>query len=138
MSRRAPTPGIRGRLLSQCPAAAVLLAALFPASLIGGEAEDDFWGPATPRLPFDEKPFRPIRIPAWLEDITRYAYMQPEDYSAAAVAGAQMTEIAFGGTRYVHYRSRLLPCEPGLLAALRAVRAHQPALRRPRAGVLAR
>jgi hypothetical protein len=82
-------------------------------------AADDaaVWGQAIVlATEFDEKPFREVNIPAWLLDITRYAYMGEGDLDDAAACGVQMCALTVGDPRYAYWASRLIARDPGLPA----------------------
>lgn len=81
----------------------------------------EIWGSSLMKQPFDEKPFRAINPPAWLEEITalNYCFSVIDDTARdrAAKAGSQMSEMAFVNTEHVYYESAILKNRmPGLSA----------------------
>ncbi len=79
---------------------------------------DEIWGPRIAAQPFDIQPFRAIRIPEWLKDISRYAYSVPdsENYRLAADHGVQMIDIAFGDPFGALFDSKFLARNPQIPA----------------------
>jgi hypothetical protein len=72
------------------------------------------WGKQIAASTFDEKPFREIVIPAWLQDLSRYAYMGPQELEAAVACGVQMCELGVGNPRWVYWDSKLVARDPNL------------------------
>lgn len=77
-------------------------------------ATPNIWGREAMAQAFDEKPFREVRVPSWLYDTVNYCYGIQANYDEAKKRGAQMGEIAFGGTDYFLYESKFVPLIPTL------------------------
>ncbi|MEI6913621.1 MAG: hypothetical protein WCL39_00655 [Armatimonadota bacterium] len=88
--------------------ATLCLIAVGPAAC--ADAPGKTWGEPLIKEPFDKSPFRPVEIPAWLEDVTAYIFSSPEE---AVEFKAQMAPLGIGGIDYVYYPSKLLPMAPG-------------------------
>jgi hypothetical protein len=88
-----------------------------PASAVDLTPPDAIWGKSIPFEVADgQTPFREIRIPDWLRQITRYAYTVPDvkNYQDAAAAGVQMLDLSFGDAINLAYPSKLLKRTPHL------------------------
>ncbi|MFO0849597.1 MAG: alpha-amylase family protein [Gemmataceae bacterium] len=70
------------------------------------------WGEPLPAQPFDARPFRPVRPPAWLEDTLGCGYtlsgMDTAARTAAAGHGVRLSELGFVDPFYAYYDSKLL------------------------------
>lgn len=75
-----------------------------------GKPSGSFWGSPLPKEPMEKEAFRPVNVPAWLQDATVYVFSSPEE---AAECKAQMAALPIGGIDYVYYPSKLLPMAPG-------------------------
>ncbi|WP_205678872.1 alpha-amylase family protein [Aquisphaera insulae] len=70
------------------------------------------WGEVIMPQPFDSRPFREVRVPAWLEDVTGCGYtlsgMDSKGREKAASLGVGISEIGFVDPFYAYYDSKLL------------------------------
>src|SRR3954465_9125483 len=70
------------------------------------------WGDPVAKQPFDNQPFRPIKVPAWLEDTVGCGYtlsvMDRKGRVAAAKHGVTISEMGFVDPFYAYYDSKLL------------------------------
>ena len=70
------------------------------------------WGEPIAKQPFDAQPFRPIVIPAWVEDTVGCGYtlsvMDRKGRVAAAKHGVTISEMGFVDPFYAYYDSKLL------------------------------
>jgi len=86
---------------------AVLMA---PACVLG--AAEDWWEAPTGPQPFDKAPFRPIRVPAWVEETIGAGYtlsgMNTAQRTRAVAAGVTLSEFGFVDPLYAYYDSKLL------------------------------
>lgn len=78
-------------------------------------AEDDaatIWGPEIMAQPFDDGPFRAIRVPAWVEETVGCGYtlsvMNFENRRKAVEHGVTISEMGFVDPFYAYYDSKLL------------------------------
>ena len=85
----------------------VMLALLL---LLPGTARAEIWGSPVMKQQFDKTPFREIKIPSWLEDITTnlYGTFATGEFDLAGQLGVQMAEISFVDPVHVNYDSKLL------------------------------
>ena len=89
---------------------------LWSAAAMGDEpAASPIWGKPIMPQTFDKQPFGEVKLPDWLWDITRYTFCVAgeKDFAAAAKAGSQMVEVAFGDPQWVYYDSKLLARKAG-------------------------
>lgn len=85
-------------------------------------AGPSIWERTLMRERFDSEPFRTIRLPEWMENITALVFgpdpgsgiVDSESARAAAAAGAQMSQVFLGDFEYVFYSSKLLPKKPDI------------------------
>jgi hypothetical protein len=74
--------------------------------------EPSLWGDPVPKQPFDTGAFRPIKIPAWVEDTVGCGYtlsvMDGKARAAAAAHGVTLSEMGFVDPFYAYYDSKLL------------------------------
>ena len=75
---------------------------------------EGIWGRTVMSQAFDEKPFREVNVPSWLLDTVNYCYGLQRDWDSAVKYGAQMGEIAFGGTDYFKYESKFVSLHPNV------------------------
>jgi len=72
----------------------------------------DIWGKAIMKQPFDREPLREIKVPDWVENLTRVTYclsgMTDEQRERAAKGGAQISEMGFVDPIYTYYESEFL------------------------------
>jgi hypothetical protein len=72
----------------------------------------DLWGDPILKQPFDRDAFRPINIPAWVEDTVGCGYtlsvMDGKARAAAAAHGVTLSELGFVDPFYAYYDSKLL------------------------------
>ena len=70
------------------------------------------WGDPIAKQPFDTQVFRPIKVPAWLEDTVGCGYtlsvMDRKGRVAAAKHGVKISEMGFVDPFYAYYDSKLL------------------------------
>src|SRR5919108_63761 len=89
----------------------ILLAALAPRAG-AQDSKPEIWGKTILRQPFDTEPFREVRVPAWVEDLTGVGYtlsvMDREQRQRAAAAGVTLSEVGFVDPLYVYYDSKYL------------------------------
>jgi hypothetical protein len=88
-------------------------AALTAASLMPtADAKPDIWDDPLPPQPFDQVPFRPVKVPAWVRDTLGVGYtlsvMSSADRQAAAGMGVTISEVGFVDPFYAYYDSKLL------------------------------
>lgn len=73
---------------------------------------EDWWESPTLPQPFDKAPFRPIRVPAWVEETIGSGYtlsgMNTAQRSRAVAAGVTLSEFGFVDPLYAYYDSKLL------------------------------
>lgn len=88
--------------------AGLLVVACLPAR----EQKPTIWADPLPSQPFDTQPFRPIQIPAWVQDTVGCGYtlsvMDGKARAEAARHGVTMSEIGFVDPFYAYYDSKLL------------------------------
>src|SRR6266496_481442 len=72
------------------------------------DSASQVWGKPIAAGAFDEKPFREVAVQDWVQEITRYAYMGPQDLEEASACGVQMCELAVGNPQCVYWDSKLL------------------------------
>jgi hypothetical protein len=79
---------------------------------ITARSSDDWWEAPTLAQPFDKAPFRPIRVPAWVENTIGAGYtlsgMNTAQRERAVAAGVTLSEFGFVDPLYVYYDSKLL------------------------------
>ncbi|OWK44547.1 beta-galactosidase trimerization domain-containing protein [Fimbriiglobus ruber] len=72
----------------------------------------DIWAAAVLPQPFDKTPFRPIKVPAWVQDTVGCGYclsvMDGKARAAAAAHGVGLSEMGFVDPFYAYYDSKLL------------------------------
>lgn len=68
-----------------------------------------FEKPLELKEPFDKAPLSPVKVPAWLEDVTTQIFGSIDE---AVECKAQMAELGIAGCDYVYYPSKLLPMSP--------------------------
>ncbi len=96
-------------------ALSVLAAVLAVVSVAGRSASAEekmsnaFEGPLAVKEPFDKAPLRPVKLPAWLEDVSSQIF---GSFDEAVECGAQIAEVGLGDPMYVYYPSKLLPMDP--------------------------
>jgi hypothetical protein len=70
------------------------------------------WAEPLPKQPFDKTPFRPIKIPAWVQDTVGCGYtlsvMDSKARAKAAAHGVTLSEMGFVDPFYPYYDSKLL------------------------------
>ncbi|HET6407062.1 MAG TPA: hypothetical protein VFG14_04215, partial [Chthoniobacteraceae bacterium] len=80
--------------------------------ICGGMASDGTWEAPTLAQPFDRAPFRPIRVPAWLEETIGAGYtlsgMNTEQRTRSVSAGVTLSEFGFVDPLYAYYDSKFL------------------------------
>ncbi|QEH36030.1 Beta-galactosidase trimerization domain protein [Aquisphaera giovannonii] len=76
------------------------------------EADPSIWGRTIMAQPFDSGPFREVRVPDWLEDVTGCGYtlsgMDSKGRERAAALGVGISELGFVDPFYAYYDSKLL------------------------------
>jgi hypothetical protein len=72
----------------------------------------EIWGPTVLPQPFEREPFREVRLPAWVQQLTGVGYtlsgQDREQRARAARAGVAISELGFVDPYYPYYDSRLL------------------------------
>jgi hypothetical protein len=72
----------------------------------------DIWGKEILKQPFDDRPFRQIKIPAWVQETIGCGYtlsvMDGKARAAARAHGVTLSEIGFVDPLYAYYDSKLL------------------------------
>ena len=93
--------------LDHIPALAALAVLLLT---LPSSSRADIWGKPIMGLQFDRTPFREIKIPTWVEDLTTnlYGTFGAGEYELAGKLGVQIAEISFVDPVYVNYDSELL------------------------------
>lgn len=85
------------------------LAACFLTSYVQAQP---IFGPELPPQPFDVKPFRPVNVPAWVENTIGAGYtlsgMDTAAREKAAKHGVTLSEMGFVDPFYAYYDSKLL------------------------------
>jgi hypothetical protein len=70
------------------------------------------WAEPVLKQPFDKDPFRPIKVPAWVQDTVGCGYtlsvMDGKARAAAAAHGVTLSEMGFVDPFYAYYDSKLL------------------------------
>ena len=73
---------------------------------------DNIWAEPVLKQPFDTVPFRPIMVPAWVQDTIGCGYtlsvMDGKARAAAAAHGVTLSEMGFVDPFYAYYDSKLL------------------------------
>lgn len=86
--------------------------ALFASPCFAQQERPDIWGEEIARQPFDTRPFRQIKVPAWVRETIGCGYtLSVMDGKARAVArahGVTLSEIGFVDPLYAYYDSKLL------------------------------
>ncbi|MEI6915607.1 MAG: beta-galactosidase trimerization domain-containing protein, partial [Armatimonadota bacterium] len=80
------------------------------------------WEEALMKERFDTEPFRPVKLPEWMENTTALVFgpdpgtgiVDAKSAEAAAKAGAQLSQVFLGDFAYMNYDSKLLPSNPKL------------------------
>ncbi len=97
------------------PGAALLLFVCllaFPALGFAQPGENAIWGKPILKQPFDKVPFRPVEIPAWVQDTVGCGYtlsgMDSAARARAAAHGVTISELGFVDPFYPYYDSKLL------------------------------
>ena len=79
--------------------------------LASAQPRDIFADPVL-KQPFDKEPFRPIKVPAWVQDTIGCGYslsvMDGKARAAAAKHGVTISEMGFVDPFYAYYDSKLL------------------------------
>jgi hypothetical protein len=74
--------------------------------------EEAIWGEPIMAQPFDTQPFRPIKVPGWVEETIGCGYtlsgMDSRGRAEAAAHGVTISEIGFVDPFYAYYDSKLL------------------------------
>ncbi len=74
--------------------------------------EDQIWGEPILKQPFDQVPFRPVKIPAWLQDTVGCGYtlsvMDSKARAQAAAHGVTISEMGFVDPFFAYYDSKFL------------------------------
>ena len=92
---------------------ACLFLALTSATTPAQSPQSDIWAdPVVMPQPFDTQPFRPIKIPAWVQDTIGCGYtlsvMDGKARARAAEHGVTISEMGFVDPFYAYYDSKLL------------------------------
>jgi hypothetical protein len=74
--------------------------------------DEAIWDESIQKQPFDQVPFRQVKIPAWLQDTVGCGYtlsgMNSKDRAQAAAHGVTISEMGFVDPFYAYYDSKLL------------------------------
>jgi hypothetical protein len=81
---------------------------------IATDSSNPVWGKPIAASAFDEKPFREVVVQDWVQEITRYAYMGPQDLEEASACGVQMCELAVASPQHVYWDSKRLARDTNL------------------------
>ena len=77
-----------------------------------GLSQANIWAQAVPPEPEDTAPFRMIKVPEWVEQMTRVTYcfsvIDGAARSRAQAAGAEMSEMGFVSPYFANYESAIL------------------------------
>jgi len=88
------------------------LTIVFSFPLMAVAQAKDIWGEPVLKQPFDKEPFRPIKVPAWVQDTIGCGYtlsvMDSKARAAAAKHGVTISEMGFVDPFYAYYDSKLL------------------------------
>src|SRR6187200_759551 len=88
------------------------LAVVFLLPLLSLAQRKDIWEEPVLKQPFDREPFRPIKIPAWVQETIGCGYtlsvMDSKAREAAAAHGVKISEMGFVDPFYAYYDSKLL------------------------------
>jgi hypothetical protein len=88
------------------------IAILLALPLLAAAQRNDIWEEPVLKQPFDNEPFRPIKIPAWVQDTIGCGYtlsvMDGNARAAAAKHGVSISEVGFVDPFYAYYDSKLL------------------------------
>ena len=87
---------------------------------IGAPADQGIWEKPLMKQQFDNEPFRPVKVPEWMENTTALVFgpdpgsgiVDPKSAEAAAKAGAQLSQVFLGDFEYLAYNSKILPSNP--------------------------
>jgi hypothetical protein len=100
-----------GRTLHAALLAAGAVLAIPPLGL-AQPAEGSIWGDPVLKQPFDKAPFRPVKIPAWVQHTVGCGYtlsaMDGPARARAAQHGVTISELGFVDPFYAYYDSKLL------------------------------
>ncbi len=81
-------------------------------SVAGQDKEPEIWGRVILPQPSDKGPFREIKIPAWVQELTGVGYtlsvMNSAERKTAAELGVTLSEVGFVDPLYAYYDSKLL------------------------------
>lgn len=91
----------------------VLLCSLtFPHLALGQAKVKDIWAEPVMKQPFDKAPFRPVKIPDWVQNTIGCGYtlsvMDSKARAKAAEHGVTISEMGFVDPFYAYYDSKLL------------------------------
>src|SRR5687768_10697933 len=79
---------------------------------VAPKPERDIWDDPVMKQPFDKEPFRPVRVPAWVQDTVGCGYtlsaMDGRARALAAKHGVTLSEMGFVDPFYPYYDSKLL------------------------------
>src|SRR5947208_3151983 len=89
-----------------------LLLLSFPSFCLAQPKENAIWDSPLSDQPFDKAPFRPIKVPAWVQETTGCGYtlsvMDSKARARAAEHGVTISEMGFVDPFYAYYDSKLL------------------------------
>jgi hypothetical protein len=84
----------------------------FAGFVIRAGGSDEWWDSPTAPQPFQKRPFRPIRVPRWLEETIGAGYtlsgMNTSQRERSVAAGVTLSEFGFIDPFYAYYDSKLL------------------------------
>src|SRR5215207_2143242 len=85
---------------------------LLTSPLLASAQAKDIWADPIHSQPFDKAPFRPIKVPAWVQETIGCGYtlsvMDTKTRTAAAKHGVTISEMGFVDPFYAYYDSKLL------------------------------
>jgi len=101
------------RLASHAAVAPIVgLMLVLPSFGLARGDEPGIWGEVIMKQPFDQGPFRQVRIPAWVQETTGCGYtlsgMDTKARAAAVAHGVTISEMGFVDPFYAYYDSKLL------------------------------
>jgi hypothetical protein len=93
-------------------ASMMLALGLAAVTTVTSKAQEGIWGEPLPPQPFDKVPFRPIRVPAWVQETVGCGFtlsvMDSAGRAAAAAHGVTISEMGLVDPFFAYYDSRLL------------------------------
>ncbi len=107
-----PSPSRREFLAASTTITAITTSEGLHPPLASAADAPDIWGRLILPQPHDKGPFREVKVPAWVQDVTGVGYtlsvMNSADRKAAAEMGVTISEMGFVDPFYAYYDSKLL------------------------------